>query len=93
MQNSIKLSDKEIQNLDYTPTDPGVYKFLDSNKEIVYIGKAKNLRKRIKSYFLKSSFQSKKVQRLISDSLYLELTITASELEALLLEQHLIREL
>ena len=91
MQNSIRLSNKTINNLKCIPTDPGIYCFLDTEKQVIYIGKAKNLRKRVKSYFPKSKAQSKKLKRLISESIFLEITITNSELEALLLEQHLIK--
>lgn len=92
MLNSIKFFDKKLQNLNLLPEQPGVYQFLDSDKEPVYIGKAKNLRKRVKSYFSRSSTQLKKVKRLISESSYIDITITNSELEALLLEQHLIKK-
>ena len=93
MQDSIKLTKKRKRNLTFTPTGPGTYKFLNLNQEVIYIGKAKNLRQRIKSYFVSSSTQSLKVQRLINETLYLQLIVTTSELEALLLEQHLIKEL
>jgi len=92
MQNPLKLSDKRIKQLNFLPTNPGIYKFLDLRKEVLYIGKAKNLRKRVKSYYAKTKSQSQKVRRLNSESVYLEVTITSSELEALLLEQHLIKE-
>jgi len=92
MQNPLKLSEKKIKHLNSLPTNPGIYKFLDSKKEVLYIGKAKDLRKRIKSYYAKTKSQSQKVRRLNSESVYLEITITSSELEALLLEQHLIKE-
>ena len=92
MQNSLKLSEKKIKHLNSLPTNPGIYKFLDSKKEVLYIGKAKQLRKRIKSYYSKTKSKSQKIRRLNSESLYLEITITSSELEALLLEQHLIKE-
>jgi len=92
MQNPFKLSERKIKHLNSLPTNPGIYKFLDSKKEVLYIGKAKDLRKRIKSYYSKTKSQSQKVRRLNSESVYLEITITSSELEALLLEQHLIKE-
>jgi len=92
MDNLLRLSNKKIKHLDLLPTNPGIYKFLDSKKEALYIGKAKDLRKRIKSYYSKSKGQSQKVRRLKSESVYLDITITSSELEALLLEQHLIKE-
>ena len=66
MQNPLKLSDKKIKHLNSLPTDPGIYKFLDSKKEVLYIGKAKDLRKRVKSYYAKTKSQSKKVRRLNS---------------------------
>ena len=93
MQNSIRLSSKKLNNLNFLPTEPGIYRFLDSDKEVIYIGKAKNIRKRVKSYFSKSKTQSRKLKRLASESIFLEMTITTSELEALLLEQHSIKEL
>jgi excinuclease ABC subunit C len=93
MQNSIRLSSKKLNNLNFLPTEPGIYKFLDSDKQVIYIGKAKNLRKRVKTYFSKSKAQSRKLKRLVSESIFLEMTITCNELEALLLEQHSIKEL
>jgi excinuclease ABC subunit C len=93
MQNSIRLSSKKINNLNFVPTEPGIYRFLDLDKQVIYIGKAKNLRKRVKSYFSKSKAKSKKLKRLRSESIFLEITITNTELEALLLEQHSIKEL
>ena len=93
MQEPIKLSDKKKNNLNFLPISPGVYSFLNSQKKVVYIGKAKDLRKRVKSYFSKSKNKTKKISRLNSESSYLEITVTNSELEALLLEQHLIKEL
>ena len=89
MLNSIRLSNKKINYLNLLPKEPGIYKFLDSDKKIIYIGKAKNLRKRVKSYFSKSKTQSRKLKRLRSESVFLEITITNTELEALLLEQHI----
>jgi excinuclease ABC subunit C len=93
MQNSIRLSNKKLNNLNLLPTESGIYRFLDSDKKIIYIGKAKNLRKRVKSYFSKSKAQSRKLMRLRSESVFLEIIITNTELEALLLEQHSIKEL
>ena len=78
MQNSISLADKKAKNLNFLPTKPGIYKFLNSEKEVIYIGKAKNLRKRVKSYFSKSRAQSRKLKRLTSESVFLEMTITLS---------------
>jgi len=93
MQNSIRLSNKKLNNLNLLPTESGIYRFLDSDKKVIYIGKAKNLRKRVKSYFSKSKTQSRRLMRLRSKSVFLEIIITNTELEALLLEQHSIKEL
>jgi excinuclease ABC subunit C len=78
--------------LEQLPENPGVYKFIDSKGHPAYIGKAKNIKKRVKSYFSKNAGKSKKINNLIVCSVYLELTLTTSELEALLLEQRLIKE-
>lgn len=72
------------------PTDPGVYKFIGKDKVPLYIGKAKNIKKRVSSYF-KGNNRSKKILNLAKESSFLELTITSNELEALLLEQNLIK--
>ena len=70
------------------PNNTGIYKFL-SDSEILYIGKAKNLKKRINSYF--SGKQTYKTQKLISWATSLEYVTTNNEVEALLLEQNLIK--
>ena len=70
------------------PTDPGIYKFFN-DEEILYIGKAKNLKNRINSYF--SGQQTYKTQRLISLANRLEYVTTNNEVDALLLEQNLIK--
>ena len=59
MPNSISLTDKKTKNLNFLPNEPGIYKFLDSENEVIYIGKAKNLRKRVKSYISSSKNQSR----------------------------------
>ena len=51
MNKKFVLGDNPLENLKDLPLKPGVYKFLDTNKTILYIGKAKNLKARIKSYF------------------------------------------
>ncbi len=77
-------------NLKQVPNTPGIYKFFSKNK-IIYIGKAKNLKKRVSSYFGKS-FKDRKTQqiRLLTDKI--ETFSTTTEAEALLLEQSLIKE-
>lgn len=74
------------------PHAPGVYKYLNSQGKIIYVGKAKDLRKRVSSYFLKSSTLSLKTDRLVRDTRAIEFVIVNNEYEALLLENNLIKE-
>jgi excinuclease ABC subunit C len=78
--------------LDGLPAAPGVYLMKNADGEILYIGKAKNLRSRVRSYFAKSGqdtrFLARNVRRLIDD---IEIVLTASEKEALLLENNFIK--
>ena len=69
---------------------PGVYRMLDADAEIIYIGKAKNLKKRVSSYF-SGSPKTKKTMRMLSLVKNLEVTVTNTETEALLLESNLIK--
>ena len=73
------------------PKLPGVYKFYDEKNKILYIGKAKNLSKRLKSYL--SSSKDRKKNELIDKIKFLEIFLTKTESDALLLEQNLIRKL
>ena len=73
------------------PKLPGVYKFYDENNKILYIGKAKSLENRLKSYL--SSSKERKKSELIDKIKFLEIFITKTESDALLLEQNLIRKL
>ena len=73
------------------PKLPGVYKFYDENNKILYIGKAKSLSNRLKSYL--SSSKDRKKNELIDKIKFLEIFITKTESDALLLEQNLIRKL
>lgn len=71
---------------------PGVYQMINANGIIIYIGKAKNLRKRVSSYFRKSA-QSPKTQVMVAQVAKIEIVITHTESEALLLENNLIKTL
>ncbi len=73
------------------PNLPGVYKFYDEKNKILYIGKAKNLSNRLKSYL--SNSKDRKKNELIDKIKFLEIFITKTESDALLLEQNLIRKL
>ncbi|MBL4666681.1 MAG: excinuclease ABC subunit UvrC [Sneathiella sp.] len=84
---------KVIQHfLKTLPGTPGVYRMLDSNEQVLYVGKAKNLKKRVVSY-TKSSGQSNRILRMISLTRAMEFVSTHTEVEALLLEANLIKKL
>lgn len=72
------------------PHQPGCYKYYDSNNELLYVGKAKDLRKRVSSYFNKT-VDNYKTRRLVSLISNIEYTVTTSEHDAFLLENSLIK--
>jgi excinuclease ABC subunit C len=77
--------------LDSLPAKPGVYQFFDADGEIVYVGKAVNLRSRVRSYFPKSAKYDHRSQRIAEKADDIEWIVTQSDLEALLLEMNLIK--
>jgi excinuclease ABC subunit C len=79
------------EQLDTLPTKPGVYLMKDTNDKILYVGKAVNLRARVRSYFHASAGHSPKIQRLVASIADIDFIVTASELEALILESNLIK--
>jgi|TARA_B100000470_G_scaffold219473_1_gene206371 excinuclease ABC subunit C len=83
------LLNNKITNI---PQKPGVYQFINDKGEIIYIGKAKNLRTRVRSYFQKNKYQTPKNQSMIKRILDLEWIVVSSEVEALLTEANLIKE-
>lgn len=76
----------------FFPEVPGVYFFKDRNGKTIYIGKAKNLKRRVNSYFYQSQGHSEKVKSLVQNTYRIEYEILGSELEALLLESELIKK-
>lgn len=74
------------------PTNPGVYFFKSTSGEILYIGKAKNLKERLSTYFRHNDELSYKIRRLLASVQKLEYRITDSELSALILESKLIKK-
>jgi excinuclease ABC subunit C len=76
----------------FLPNKPGIYKFYSGESKILYVGKAKDLKKRVASYFHGNVFKGKKTQRLINETKKVEITIVNSEFDAFLLENSLIKE-
>ena len=74
------------ERLNALPTKPGVYYMKDVDGRVIYVGKAINLRNRVRSYFHSPSSQPPKVRRLVEHVADLEFIVTSSELEALILE-------
>jgi excinuclease ABC subunit C len=85
----IALSEK-LENL---PAGPGVYQHKDADGKVLYVGKAKNLRNRVRQYFQKSRAVDPRIDRMLSRATDLEIIVTDSEVEALILEANLIKKL
>lgn len=81
-----KLKERAI----LAPQKPGVYLFKNAQKQIIYIGKAKDLKKRLSSYFLKN--RSEKAKWIVAKSNDLEILVVNSEVEALILESNLVKK-
>ncbi len=95
--NSIKIQSQRISKMmknkiKQIPTKPGVYFFKDESGEIIYIGKAKQLRNRVRSYFQQSKHQSAKNISMIKRITDVEWLVVRSEVEALLTEANLIKK-
>ncbi|MDP6276475.1 MAG: excinuclease ABC subunit UvrC [Candidatus Marinimicrobia bacterium] len=80
------------ETLASVPTKPGVYQFKNKDDEIIYIGKAKNLRSRVRSYFQKNKYQTPKNQSMIKRIENVEWIVVRSNVEALLTEANMIKE-
>jgi excinuclease ABC subunit C len=74
------------------PTDPGIYKFIDKEGVILYVGKAKNLRNRLFSYFRDEKSQTMKTRVMVRNAHHIEFTLVDTEKDALLLENTLIKK-
>ncbi|MDA9402407.1 excinuclease ABC subunit UvrC [Bradyrhizobium sp. CCBAU 45389] len=75
------------------PTSPGVYRMLNANADVLYVGKAKNVKKRLSNYARQSAPQPARILRMIAATVTVEIVSTNTETEALLLEANLIKQL
>jgi len=77
----------------HAPTSPGVYRMLNAASDVLYVGKAKNVRKRLGSYARVTAAQPARIMRMIAATVSVEIISTSTETEALLLEANLIKQL
>lgn len=84
-----KIKKSLVEDVSFIPDTPGVYYFLNSKDEIIYIGKAKSLKKRLRSYFMLNS--PRKAKKIVKGASRLKIQVTNSELTALLMEAELIK--
>lgn len=86
------MTNEEFQQVAQAiPHEPGVYKYFDESNKLIYVGKAKDLRKRVSSYFVKTQ-DNYKTRRLVQNIHHLEFTIVDTEQDAFLLENSLIKQ-
>lgn len=74
------------------PDSPGIYRYYNKAGELIYVGKAKSLKKRVSSYFSKQSQYNRKTEKLVSEIQKIEFTLANSEFDALLLENNFIKQ-
>ncbi|MCI1274074.1 MAG: excinuclease ABC subunit UvrC [Clostridiaceae bacterium] len=86
------MNDDLKQTLKLLPSLPGCYIYYDKSDEVIYVGKAKILKRRVMSYFNRKHHDSVKVDILVSKIVRMEYIITNTEVEALILENHLIKK-
>jgi excinuclease ABC subunit C len=77
----------------HAPTSPGVYRMLNAANDVLYVGKAKNVRKRLASYARITAVQPARIMRMVAATVTVEIVSTSTETEALLLEANLIKQL
>ncbi len=90
---SVNQAPDHIQTILKTiPDNPGVYQYFNEEGKLIYVGKAKDLKKRVSSYFTKDRYDSRKTAILVRSISDIKFIVVASELDALLLENNLIKE-
>ncbi len=90
---SVTQAPEHIQTLlKIIPDSPGVYQYFDKDEKLIYVGKAKSLKKRVSSYFTKDKYDSRKTAILVRQIKDIKFIVVATELDALLLENNLIKE-
>ncbi|MGB5872891.1 MAG: excinuclease ABC subunit UvrC [Bacteroidota bacterium] len=93
---TIRMADEDLtlpEKLEGLPTGPGVYQHRDTDGKVLYVGKAKNLRNRVRQYFQKSRSLDSRLEQMLAKATDLEIIVTDSEVEALILEANLIKKL
>src|SRR5215469_10748769 len=81
-----------LQKIRTIPAEPGVYLYKNAEGEVIYVGKAKNLRSRVSSYFHEGRWEDAKTGTLVREAADLEYIVVANNKEALALENHLIKQ-
>ncbi|MBQ0016124.1 MAG: excinuclease ABC subunit C [Bacteroidales bacterium] len=84
--------DRILLRLKSIPSSPGVYQHVDADGKVIYVGKARNLQKRVSSYFSHYDDKSAKIKMLVRNIYDIRVTVVATEVDALLLENNLIKQ-
>ncbi|HTO93924.1 MAG TPA: GIY-YIG nuclease family protein, partial [Bacteroidota bacterium] len=87
-RSDVALAEK-LENL---PVAPGVYQHKDAAGKVLYVGKAKNLRNRVRQYFQKSRSLGPRIEQMLTKATDIDVIVTDSEVEALILEANLIKK-
>ncbi len=92
---NIRITKEDValpEKLENLPAAPGVYQHKDRGGKVLYVGKAKNLRNRVRQYFQKSRSLGPRIEQMLSKATDLEVIVTDTEVEALILEANLIKK-